>query len=223
MAQGNRRARRHRIAGLVLSTSLGITGLAAAPALAAPASASPSLRATALVPGSSDPVAVAAAAALQALFDQQAGLDAGQAAGTRAALAQLVAPRAKLAAADLDAVWAGTAPARLVALYAALGQVGVPYRRNASAPGVGFDCSGLTTYAWSVAGERLARSSGSQIAALAGSSLEVVQPGDVLWYPGHVGLALGIGKAYVHSPFPGRPVEISAPRRVARVGAPDLR
>jgi cell wall-associated NlpC family hydrolase len=98
----------------------------------------------------------------------------------------------------------------------------VPYRRNASAPGVGFDCSGLTTYAWSVAGERLARSSGSQIAALARTSLAAVQPGDVLWYPGHVGLALGIGAAYVHSPFPGRPVEISVPRRVSRVGAPDL-
>jgi len=35
-----------------------------------------------------------------------------------------------------------------VALLSALTQVGVPYRRNMSKVGIGFDCSGLTAYAW---------------------------------------------------------------------------
>ena len=42
-------------------------------------------------------------------------------------------------------------------------QVGVPYRTNTSQEGVGFDCSGLTTYAWARAGVELFRQSGTQI------------------------------------------------------------
>jgi cell wall-associated NlpC family hydrolase len=49
------------------------------------------------------------------------------------------------------------------AVLGALTQVGVPYRTNTSEPGVGFDCSGLTTYAWAGAGVELYRQSGTQI------------------------------------------------------------
>ena len=38
------------------------------------------------------------------------------------------------------------------ALLAALTQLGVAYRSSTSEPGVGFDCSGLTSFAWGRAG-----------------------------------------------------------------------
>ena len=39
-----------------------------------------------------------------------------------------------------------------IAIQAAMAQQGVPYRFAASSPGVAFDCSGLTAYAWAQAG-----------------------------------------------------------------------
>jgi cell wall-associated NlpC family hydrolase len=39
-----------------------------------------------------------------------------------------------------------------VAVSAAMSQQGVPYRYATSSPGVSFDCSGLTHYAWAQAG-----------------------------------------------------------------------
>ena len=40
-----------------------------------------------------------------------------------------------------------------------MGQLGVPYHYATSEPGVGFDCSGLTHYAWGQAGVYLPRNS----------------------------------------------------------------
>src|SRR5262249_28569587 len=82
---------------------------------------------------------------------------------TRLALAQEGAARAGGPAEQLEAVWSQTSEQRLVAMYAALGQVGVPYHRNASSPGQAFDCSGLTAYAWGQAGVGLAHQSATQI------------------------------------------------------------
>ena len=54
----------------------------------------------------------------------------------RLTVALHAAPRAGLDPAALDAVWSTTADQRMVAVFAALSQVGVPYRRNSSNPGV---------------------------------------------------------------------------------------
>ena len=95
-----------------------------------------------------------------------------------------------------------------IALLSALSQLGVPYRRNASNPGVGFDCSGLTSYAWSAAGFTLPRSSTAQIRMAEPRTIDTAQAGDILRYPGHVMMWLGVGQAIVHAPFTGRHVEI---------------
>ena len=60
--------------------------------------------------------------------------------------------------------WAVTSDQRMTAVLAALSQVGVPYRGYKAIPGYGFDCSGLTSYAWGVAGVSLPHSSSAQIA-----------------------------------------------------------
>jgi cell wall-associated NlpC family hydrolase len=64
-----------------------------------------------------------------------------------------------------------------VAIQAALGQLGVPYRYAQASPGVAFDCSGLTYYAWAQAGINLPRNSRMQAAAIPRVPIAAAQPG----------------------------------------------
>ncbi len=99
------------------------------------------------------------------------------------------------------------------AVLGALTQVGVPYRTNTSEAGVGFDCSGITTYAWQGAGVELYRQSGSQISDAKSISKDEAQAGDLVHYPGHIMLYLGVDDAILHSVQTGRTVEIDTIRR----------
>ena len=64
---------------------------------------------------------------------------------------------------DMVEAWAATPIGHQRAVLAAMTQVGVPYRTNTSLEGVGFDCSGITTFAWARAGVELVRQSSAQI------------------------------------------------------------
>ncbi len=123
--------------------------------------------------------------------------------------ANLAAAELGIPAAMLRDAWALTSLQKQTALLAALTQLGVPYRSNSSEPGVGFDCSGLTTYAWGVAGLDLARQSRAQINASTRVERVAAQAGDLMYYPGHVMMFLGIGDAMVHSRQRGSEVEIT--------------
>jgi cell wall-associated NlpC family hydrolase len=105
--------------------------------------------------------------------------------------------------------WAAADPDNQRALLAAITQLGVPYRTNRSEEGVGFDCSGLTTFAWARAGVALTRQSGAQIREAEAITREEAQAGDLVHYPGHVSMYLGVDNAIVHSPYSGRDVEIT--------------
>ena len=94
------------------------------------------------------------------------------------------------------------------AVLAAMTQLGVPYRTNTSKEGVGFDCSGLTTYAWSRAGVALTRQSSAQIREAAPLDRASARAGDLVQYPGHVMMYLGVGDAIIHSVQRGRTVEL---------------
>lgn len=126
---------------------------------------------------------------------------------TRAQIATLVGYQLGLDPALFDNAWASTDLVHQSALMGALSQVGVPYRKMAK-PGVGFDCSGLTSYAWSVAGRTIPRSSGTQIKAAQRVTAETAVAGDLVYYPGHVAMYLGVPGTMVHSPYPGRNVEV---------------
>jgi cell wall-associated NlpC family hydrolase len=92
------------------------------------------------------------------------------------------------------------------AVLAALSQLGVPYRSLRSEPGVGFDCSGLTIWAFDQAGLALPRRSGDQIRVADQIEQHDAQAGDLVYYPGHVGIYLG-ADMMVHSPNTGNHVE----------------
>ncbi len=93
-------------------------------------------------------------------------------------------------------------------ILAAMTQLGVPYRSMQSREGEGFDCSGLTTFAFAEAGFDIPRSSGDQFRAADERSADEAEAGDLVYYPGHVGIYLG-GEIYVHSRESGRNVEVT--------------
>ena len=126
----------------------------------------------------------------------------------RSRLAALIAPAAGLDPRQLDEVWSVADPRRMVTVLSALTQLGVPYHSRSATPGRAFDCSGLTSWAWSQSGVGLPHQSGGQIRSVSQVDLNAVQPGDLLYYPGHVMLALGIGGAIVHAPNTGNVVEV---------------
>jgi peptidoglycan DL-endopeptidase CwlO len=99
-----------------------------------------------------------------------------------------------------------------VAVGAALSQQGVPYRFAASEPGVAFDCSGLTKYAWGQAGVGLPHQSAAQYASTPHVSQSDAAPGDLIFYYtpiSHVGIYLG-GGSLVHAPRTGDVVKVAA-------------
>lgn len=105
------------------------------------------------------------------------------------------------------------------AVLATMTQIGVPYKSLASVEDEGFDCSGLTSFAWAASGVELNRISGDQIRAATRVDHESASAGDLVYYPGHVMMYLGVENAVVHSVRTGRTVEIDtiSERRVNSV------
>ncbi len=104
-----------------------------------------------------------------------------------------------------------TSPGAATAVRAALSQLGVPYRFAAASPGVAFDCSGLTMWAWAQAGVSLPHFAASQYGMLPHVSLNDLQPGDLVFFYSdihHVGLYIGNGNM-VQAPRTGDVVKIS--------------
>jgi cell wall-associated NlpC family hydrolase len=83
-------------------------------------------------------------------------------------------------------------PRALAAVAFASAQVGKPYCWGGTGPGC-FDCSGLAQTAWRSVGVRVPRTADAIANALPAVPLEDVRAGDILWWPGHVGIYAGNG------------------------------
>lgn len=210
----------------VLALGISIASVPAAVLVVpAVAIAAPQQQLSATVVG--NPAAIAQLASV-ALSEQTLAAETGDSSASeryvaaRNQLANDVALALKVDPARMQAAWATADSAHQTALLAALSQVGVPYRRNASVAGQAFDCSGLTSYAWGVAGVKLTHQSRSQINAAKATNLARAQAGDLVFYPGHVSMYLGVDRAIVHAVGSGRFVEIghSPTRRNLRLGDP---
>lgn len=89
-------------------------------------------------------------------------------------------------------------------------QLGKPYVWGAQGPNA-FDCSGLTSQAWSHAGVAIPRTSQEQWAQLPHVPLNLLRPGDlVIYFRGATHVALYIGNGMVvQAPRPGSYVKVS--------------
>ena len=92
-------------------------------------------------------------------------------------------------------------------LAAAYSQLGVPYVWVGTTPGVGLDCSGLTQYCHRIAGISIPRLAEDQ--GRTGMLVSSPEPGDVVCYPGHVGIYVGDGQM-IAAPKPGDRVKKQA-------------
>ena len=126
----------------------------------------------------------------------------------RGLTARLAATELGYPAGVMASAWASTPIHHQRAVLAAMTQVGVPYRRNTSIENVGFDCSGLTTFAWAESGVSLLRQSGTQINKAARLDRSTARAGDLVHYPGHIMMYLGVDDAIIHSVMTGRTVEL---------------
>ncbi|MCX5082538.1 C40 family peptidase [Streptomyces sp. NBC_00401] len=101
----------------------------------------------------------------------------------------------------------------------ATGQLGKPYVWGAEGPG-SYDCSGLTSQAWSAARRPIPRTSQEQWKQLKHIAVKDMRPGDLIIYhddASHVGMYIGDG-AIVHAPRPGRNVTIAGAGSMAILG-----
>jgi len=118
---------------------------------------------------------------------------------------------AYLLEADVDELrdaWTSASVQRKIALFSALSQVGVPYRLNADAPFIALDCSALTRFAWAQAGVTIERGSAQQYERGTRVSRDTAQVGDLIWYPGHIMMSLGVPGLIVHARSGERAVEV---------------
>ncbi|NCU81990.1 MAG: hypothetical protein EBV51_08280 [Acidimicrobiia bacterium] len=109
---------------------------------------------------------------------------------------------------DLELAWLQSDLVRQKALFAALTQLGVPYKTNADEPGIALDCSALIKFAWSNAGVKMPRGSAQQYAFGERIKSSEVQLGDLAWYPGHISMSLGLENLVIQAPTNGRSVEV---------------
>ncbi|MDQ3672467.1 MAG: NlpC/P60 family protein [Actinomycetota bacterium] len=102
----------------------------------------------------------------------------------------------------------GTQASQVIAI--AMQYLGVPYVWGGASPSTGFDCSGLTSYAYAQIGISLPHHAASQYGLGIPVSYEDLQPADLVFFHGlgHMGMYIG-GDQFIHAPHTGDVVKIS--------------
>ncbi len=123
-------------------------------------------------------------------------------------IAMIVAEHLEISNKNLERAWSQSDLSRQKVLFAALTQLGVPYKTNADQPGKALDCSALIKFAWSNAGIKMPRGSAQQYAMGERVKSGEVKLGDLAWYPGHISISLGAENVVIQAPTNGRNVEV---------------
>jgi len=120
--------------------------------------------------------------------------------------------RAATAAASRNNNRSGVVPAPSAngnqVLEIAFSAIGTPYKWGGNTLN-GFDCSGFTTWVFSQVGINLPRSSGQQRHAGTVISRSEAQPGDLIWWPGHVAIMVDpAANTMIDASRPGTTVQV---------------
>lgn len=170
-------------------------------------------------PSEEELAAQAEAEAEQAAAEAEAQAQAEQAAAEAQAQAQAQAERAAAEEAESQAAPAvsteddaeptaapasSSVPQGVGSDAVAIGSnyLGTPYAWGGGAPG-GFDCSGFVSYVYAQMGISLPHQSGDILNSGTVISASEARPGDILWWPGHVGIYAGNGQVLHSTPGPG--------------------
>ena len=102
----------------------------------------------------------------------------------------------------------GTQASQVIAI--AMQYLGVPYVWGGASPSQGFDCSGLTSYAFAQIGVSLPHHAATQFGYGTPVSSDDLQPADLVFFHGlgHMGMYIG-GDQFIHAPHTGDVVKIS--------------
>ena len=155
--------------------------------------------------------AQAQAQAAQAQAEQAAQAQAEQAAQAEAEQAQEAPVQAAPAVSTEDDAAEATAVSAPAAVPQGVGSgavaigsnyLGTPYVWGGGGPG-GFDCSGFVSYVYAQMGISLPHQSGDILNSGTVISASEARPGDILWWPGHVGIYAGDGQVLHSTPGPG--------------------
>jgi cell wall-associated NlpC family hydrolase len=182
----------------------------------------------------------AAQAQLQTLVGERAAADrAAEAARVVAAAAPRPPAAAPAPSGNATPAGSGDASAAQTAIDAAMTYLGIPYAwggggSRGPGPGqdpdegvIGFDCSGLTQYAYARAGFAIPRNSRAQYSSLPKVSTDDLRPGDLVFWATdvsepdtihHVAIWLG-GDRVLEAPYSGSVVKTSAMRWRGYIGA----
>ena len=150
----------------------------------------------------------AAEAEAQALAEARAAETASRT-GASAAPAEAAAPAAETTAAAPAPAASGNAIVDIAFRY-----VGTPYVWGGASP-AGFDCSGFTWYVFQQLGISIPRSSSAQRNAGTVVSASEARPGDLVWWPGHVGIYTGDGN-HIAARNPSKPLQAGPISHVGR-------
>lgn len=107
------------------------------------------------------------------------------------------------------------------AVVAAKSVLGTPYVTAGASPSPGFDCSGLTMWAWAQAGVSLPHHAASQYGMGPHVPRDQLQPGDLVFFfspISHVGIYIGDGMM-IHAPTPGDVVKVAPISEMPYAGA----
>lgn len=158
-----------------------------------------------------DPLKDLAVAALEAYEKSVASADPKLADRYQRALAtvvSVVAARTFVSRSEMFAAWQSTSSRHQKAILVGMTTLGTGYLFGSDNPRKGLDCSGLVAYAWAKSGVKLPMKSDRQIDHSREVSRTDARAGDIVGYPGHTMIYLGVGDIVLHSARPNLGVRV---------------